>query len=328
MEMAAVAAALLWSFKAGAPADAPPVVNEGRVFYAAADKKLYALNAEDGRCLWSRRFKAPLATPPVVTGDVVIQFVPFPEDRIYALAVEDGKKLWTAKAGPGIISVASADGIIAAGYRHSLTFYDEKTGLTVGGVNLGGRVEGIVYAGKGAFVGATAAGVLSLARVGSPRALWVKDLGAGVSALAAGGDKVYAVLSPGVLDAWSLGDGREIWRRPLEGPGWVGLSLNERGLVVTGTRRVLLCDAETGEVLWTFGAGRNVVGCANYGEGYIVAFEDGEVAFTKGGNVSRVCVVNKRVVTRPVVAGDLLFLADGEGRLACYRLNCRSIKNT
>ncbi len=204
MEAAVLAATLLWSFHAGAPADAPPLVVGDRAYYASADKKLYALALADGRKLWARRFKSPLAGPPAANESYVYQYVPFPEAKLYALRADDGHKVWRAAAGPGIVAPAASADYVAVGLGDAVAFYDAATGALKRAHDLGAPVAGAAVApgaGDGFFVAWTSSGDVALSSPAEDVPRWKRNVVSAGVYVAPAGDRVYAAGADGTAAA-------------------------------------------------------------------------------------------------------------------------------
>jgi len=320
VEILTTTALLLWSFKAGAPADAPPLVAEGRVYYAAADKKLYALRLEDGEKLWSRRFKAPLPEGPVFEGGVVYLYVPYPEGRIYAVRAADGKNVWRERAGPGVVKAAVGERALAVGYGQAVVFYDRLSGAEEGSVQFDERVVGAAYADGGAFLVWTGGGYVAACKPGVSEPIWVLRAAAGGVYVSAAAGRAYAAAASGELAAYDLLTGDEYWRaefdEPLAGPAVAGGDV----LFVPGRRTVFACDGLTGEVLWTFEPGGNVVGVAAHRGRAVVACEDGRVYAATAEGGEELFKLEDYAATAPAVSANSILVADGKKRLWCFKL--------
>jgi outer membrane protein assembly factor BamB len=319
VETLAVAVALVWSFKAGAPADAPPLVNGDRVYYAASDKKLYALRLDDGAELWSRRFKAPLAEPPVGGSESVYLCVPHPEGRLYALRAADGKNLWREPAGPGVVKAAVGERVAAVGRGPAVVFYDLASGSEEGKVLFDEDVVGAAYAGDAMFLVWTGGGLVAACRDGEAKPLWENRLAASAVYVTVAGDRAYAAAALGELASYDLLTGEENWRTNLGGPLTGAPLVNDDTLFVAARRAVFACNGRGGEVLWTFEPGGNVVGAATYGRSAVVACEDGRVYAATEGRGAELFSLPGYAATAPTVAGDFLLLVDGEKRLRCFK---------
>jgi outer membrane protein assembly factor BamB len=322
MELTTLVLALAWSFKAGASADAPPLATDDRVFYAASDKKLYALNAADGQELWSRRFKAPLPVPPVSGDGYIYQYVPYPEGSIYALRPSDGKVIWKSPAGPGVVSAAAGGGIVAAGRGRAAVFYDLLTGDERGRVSFDDDVVGASYVGGESFVVWTGKGSVARCGPSGGDAAWeIEAAIGGVSAVAAGG-RVYVGAASGEVACYDLETGDECWfvdtgERLTDAAPYVVDGV----VMVAGRRRVFALSCADGEVRWTSEPGGNVVGAAPYAGGAVVACEDGRVVFARegGGEPTELARLDAYAAAAPLVAEGRVYVTDGKKSLECYR---------
>ena len=320
METILVTATLLWSFKAGAPADAAAVVAGDRVYFACADKKLYALRLADGEKVWARRFKAPLAASPAAAAGAVFHYVPYPEGKIYAFREASGKRAWRAAAGKGLVNVAATAAFVAAPLGDAVVFYDAGSGEQVGKCNLGGRVAGVVAAPGELFVAWTAGGDVAAIRAGAPSPRWKKNAAPTGLFVTVGDDRVFAVGAPGVVVALSLEDGDEIWRREFPGPAAGPPSPAGPIVIVPFRRTVVALDAADGVTSWEQPAAANAVGAAPYRDGAVIVYEDGRWAWASAAAAADLGALAGRVTAAPTVAGDLVLVSDGVNRLNCYRL--------
>lgn len=323
MEFTTFALVLAWSFKAGASADAPPLVTGGQVFYAASDKKLYALSAADGEELWSRRFKAPLPAAPVSGDGYVYQHVPYPEGNLYALRPSDGQVMWKSPAGPGVVSAAAGGGVVAVGHGNAAVFYDRLSGEERGRVFFEDDVVGATHVGGESFVVWTGRGLLARCDAGNAEPAWEADAATGgVNAVAAGG-RVYVGAAAGAVVCYDAETGDEIWRGEAVGPLTDAPPAIADGVVlVAGRRAVYTFSAMDGELLWTFEAGGNVVGAAPYGGGAVVACEDGRVFMVPagGGEPVAAATLDGYAAAAPLAAEGHVYVTDGKKSLQCYRI--------
>jgi outer membrane protein assembly factor BamB len=320
VELLITTAVLMWSFKAGAPADAPPLVAEGRVYYAAADKKLYALRLDDGEELWSRRFKAPLPEAPVFAGEYVYLYVPHPEGRLYALKAANGKNVWRERAGPGVVKAAVGERTVAVGREDAVVFYDRLSGEEEGKVLFDESVVGAAYAGDGTFLVWTGGGYVAACRPREAEPIWCTRAAVGGVRVVAASGRAYVAAASGELAAYDMLTGDEYWRtefgEPLTGASIAG----DDGLLAAGRLTAFMCDATTGEILWIFEPGGNVVGAAVHGGRAVVACEDGRVYVATAEGAEELFKLEGYAATAPAVAGDLVLAVDGEKRLSCFRL--------
>ena len=320
METAVLAATLLWSFKAGAPADAAPTVAAERVYFAASDRSLYVLDAGTGKKTASRSFKAPLPTSPLVAGDFVFLYVPFPDGSIYALKAADLKKVWRAKAGPGLTRPAVANGVVAVGCGRDLVFYRGEDGRELSRVGFHAAVVGVAFTGPGAAVVYTSTGELALCTVGVSAPAWRVNLGPGPLYVAGGEGNVYVASGEGGVACYDGAAGTELWR--VDGPAApiAPPVLWDKYLGVIGVRGLRAYDRATGELRWEYAAPANVVGGTPNGDGLVVAMDTGEVLFVRDGRSQELTRVEKYAACPPTVEAGRLYIADGGKRLKCYEL--------
>ena len=84
------------------------------VIFGSRDKRVYALDPNDGHELWSFTTKSRVDSSPVIVGSRV--FVGSSDGRLYALDVKTGKKVWEYEAGGDFIaSPAVASGRLVIG---------------------------------------------------------------------------------------------------------------------------------------------------------------------------------------------------------------------
>lgn len=320
METAVLAATLLWSFKAGAPADAAPAVADGRVYLAASDRSLYMLDAGGGKKKASRSFKAPLPASPLVEGDLVFLYVPFPDGSIYALNAADLKKVWRAKAGPGLMRPAVAGGVVAAGRGKDLVFYRGEDGRELGRVGFHAAVVGVSFTGPGTAAAYTSSGELALCTVGVSAPAWRVNLGPGPVYVAGGEGNAYAANGDGIVSCYEGAAGTELWRAKGPAAPVAPPLLWDKYIAVMGVRTVGVYDRATGGLVWEYAAPANVVGGAPCGDGLVVATDTGLVLFVRDGRSQELAQVEKYAACPPTVADGRLYIGDGGKRLKCYNL--------
>ena len=82
-----------WTFSADASVKSAPTVAYGDVYVGSNDKKLYAIDAEDGAKRWSRRLLGRISSGPAVADSTV-----YVSDgtRVTAIEAGGGRKLWNA----------------------------------------------------------------------------------------------------------------------------------------------------------------------------------------------------------------------------------------
>lgn len=94
---------LRWKFTAGGGVGSTPVMAQGRVFFGSQNKKVYALDARDGKFLWSFATSARIKSSVAVSDGKV--YVGPDDGNIYCLDAENGDLIWETYAG-GFVEAA------------------------------------------------------------------------------------------------------------------------------------------------------------------------------------------------------------------------------
>jgi outer membrane protein assembly factor BamB len=94
----------------------PPALSGDTLWVVGTDRRLHAIDADDGERYWKRTLPAPPATPPVPAGGIVAVAIDAGAPRLYAARKQDGKEKWEVPI-PGPITgiVAGPHGVHALG---------------------------------------------------------------------------------------------------------------------------------------------------------------------------------------------------------------------
>jgi outer membrane protein assembly factor BamB len=89
---------VIWRTNVSAPVHSPPTVTDGRVFAVTVENELNAIDANDGRKLWSHNGIPETAgllggASPAAEGEVVL--APYSSGELFALRVENGRAVWS-----------------------------------------------------------------------------------------------------------------------------------------------------------------------------------------------------------------------------------------
>ena len=89
---------VIWRTNVSAPLHSPPTVADGRVFAVTVENELNALDASEGRKLWSHNGIPETAgllggASPAVEGEVVL--AAYSSGELFALRVENGRAVWS-----------------------------------------------------------------------------------------------------------------------------------------------------------------------------------------------------------------------------------------
>jgi outer membrane protein assembly factor BamB len=167
----------LWSFQTGDNIATRPIFADGRVFFGSEDRRVYALDATTGREQWHVNTGAAVVGSPVFHGNRVI--IGSDDGSIYALSPEKGEQLWSFDANNPIEApLAVADkNVIACTRGGDVIALDPETGKPAWTTSLNGPLD---------------------------------------SAPAITADRLF-VSEGGRIHALALGDGHELWQTRDEG---------------------------------------------------------------------------------------------------------------
>ncbi|GAA3259812.1 outer membrane protein assembly factor BamB family protein [Nonomuraea helvata] len=313
-----------WSF----PADdgfRHLMVADGIVYAGSDDGKVYALDAVSGALRWSHQFGDLVTQGPIRAGGTVYAAT---YGRIVALDAVRGRTRWSRRTiGTGGLTVDGRT-VYVATERGLVIALDTASGRTRWRAGTGDLLRDVIPHAAGHLVYAVGRnGVVALdAGSGERRWRFRVDGRAGVAGVATTADTVYvATQENGRLHALDQITGRPKWRFRTGVPLYSGPQVSG-GAVYVGDWGVLhKLDAATGARQWTFKAGGSVAQSAFTvvrGDVYVTIVGDrlhdldaatGETrwSFPLGGEDK----FGFSDVSRPVLVGDALYAAAGNGRL-------------
>lgn len=323
-----------------------PVVLDGRVFAAAAEDRVTALDLQTGREVWQFRGKKDEALrlaggPGAGEGLVVVGSL---AGDVIALDAASGSERWRAKvtseviAAPlitqGTVYVRSNDGRISAfdaanGERRWFSEH-ELPALTIRGNAPLAWAPGVLFSGNDD-------GTLSALALQDGRVLWQQTVGTpdGRTEL----ERMADVDSAPLIDGTQLfvssfknrtvaidgPTGRPMWQSEHGGIGGMGVA--SAGLAVSSPAgTVYLLDKTNGVALWSQPvlARRSLTGPAVQGDYAVVGDFDGYVHWLRlsdGAQAARARVGGKAIKAQPVVADGILLVQNVEGGLTAFRLD-------
>jgi outer membrane protein assembly factor BamB len=207
----------IWQVKVDAPVHSGPTVADGRVFVVNVENELFALDAADGKQLWTHVGLPQSASllggaSPAVAGEVVV--VPFSSGQLDALEVGTGLPLWS----DNLASARNVDAIAALADIRGRPVVD------------GGRVFAASHSGR-----------LAAIDLRSGERAWEHEIGTDHGPWIAG-DYVYMLTTDQLLLCLTRDDGKVRWLRQLpkyedekkrEGPiAWAGPALGGDRLIL------------------------------------------------------------------------------------------------
>lgn len=334
---------------------ATPAVADGRVYTVDAEGRVRAFNAATGAIVWSARPGMDSANQASLFGGGVS----YDSGRVYAtngigsvsaLDARTGAVAWTVRPGgplrgaptvaDGNVYVMSQDSqIYSLKASDGSTQWSEAATLEIAGVF---GVGAPAFA-QGTVVAGFASGDLNAYRYENGRQLWNDALSrtsisTSVSSLSdidaapvIDQGRVYAVGQGGRMVALELTTGQRLWELNIAGIStpWVA---GEWIFVVTDDARLLCIARATGKVRWIAQLARyqdaedkegplSWVGPVLAGGRLILANSAGQLAYVNpaDGAVQSRTTIGRGVSLSPVVANNMLYILDDDGRLTAFR---------
>ncbi len=347
----------LWSTSVGSGAgmsgaQLAPVVADGRLYAGGVDGTLTALDAASGSKLWSHRDgkrtggflrrgenSIRWSGGPAVEGDLLV--AGGLDGQVYGFSTQDGSERWHTHVssevisrpaiGDGVVVVRSNDGRLSALNvgDGSLRWVFEQP---VPSLSLRGNSAPII-AGGSVFSGADN-GKLVAVSLADGTMQWsqavstgegrteVERLGDVDGTIAVNGSDVFAAGYGGQLIALSADNGRPEWQRDLS--SYAGVAVSPSVVVCVGSDgNVWAFDRVSGANLWKQDQleFRWLSPPAIQGDYVVVGDLEGYVHWldlTDGKFVARQRIGKDPIQSAPMVAGDVVYVEDVDGRIAAF----------
>jgi outer membrane protein assembly factor BamB len=336
----------LWSSKVGKGekrlgAGQGPVVVDGRVYAAAVEGGVRALELQTGRTLWTYDSDLHLSGGPGAGDGLVV--VGSLEGDVIALDAETGAERWQAKV-PNEVLAAPAVGqglVFVRSNDNRVTAFDAATGERrwfwnhdVPSLSIRGNDAPLVGPGF-LFVG-NDDGTLSALSISDGRPMWDQSVAQpegrteldrmadvdGTPVLE--GSTIYATSFKRQTMAIDGPSGRPMWAAQHGGAGRIGVA-SDRIVVSEPGGSVYALDKAGGSALWQQPAlaRRNLTAPAVQGDYAVIGDFDGYLHWLKLDNgefAARTRVSRDALRAAPVVADGILLVQDIDGGLAAYQL--------
>lgn len=259
-----------WSTRLNGQIFASPTILDGKVYLGTTGGVFNAVDAKDGKILWSFPAGRPIFGTALVTADSV--FFTCDNGYLFRLGRVEGKEIWRYDLGDERVSRVIghpevfdwdwhgptpllADGVVyVGGGDGGFHAVDAATGARRWRFAAGGKIRGgaaisgerVIFGGADHFVYALEAAT------GKP--IWKHDTGAEIEdqPLVAGG-KVFVGNRGGGLYALDLATGERLWKLYFWGSWLESTPVVADGVLYVGSsdlRRVSAIDPESGRVLW------------------------------------------------------------------------------
>ncbi len=206
--------------------DMSPAVWKGIVYFGAGygEYHIYALDANDGKEIWSKRVDYPAWGSPSASEDIVyfglgngnfVQSADEPKGRVIAVNAKTGKQIWTYEAGDSVLT--------AVAYQNGFVYFGSRDGH----VYVLNAVNGELY---------------WKSRIGNPI----------VSSPAVTENSVYVGADNGVIYSIDIAGGNVIWQfdtdRIAKGEPIYSSPAIANGKLYVGSKNYLFCLGEEGMV--------------------------------------------------------------------------------
>lgn len=317
-----------------------PAVADGRVYAAAVDGGVHALDLKTGQSVWRYASELPLSGGPGAGEGLVV--VGSLEGDVIALDAATGTEKWKAKVGNEVLAAPAIGG--GTVYVHSndgrVTAFDAATGerrwfysvevptLTVRGsgpVTIG---PGIVFVGNDngnlTALSATDGGVLWSTPVAEPDGRSELERMADVDgAVVIDNTMLFATSYKNHTIAIDGPSGQIVWDRENGGPRGLGLS-NSAVVVTDPVGKVWALDKNSGASLWQQDglAHRNTSAPAVQGDYAVVGDLEGVVHWLRlnDGAFAARAEIGGPITGQPVVSDGVVVVQTTEGQLAAFAL--------
>jgi outer membrane protein assembly factor BamB len=290
------------AFGGGASADADMVYATNGV------GDVTAVKADTGAVVWQKRPAGPLRGAPTLSNGNV--YVMTQDNQIYALRASDGNTEWN-ESGPvgasgifGVGAPAAAQGTVIAGYSTGeLAAYRYENGRSLWNDSLSRT--------------AMSTSVSTLTDIDANPVI---DRG-----------RVFALGQGGRMAAYELVTGQRIWEINIAGITTPVVS-GEWVFVMTSDAKLLCVQRASGKIRWIsqlqrYTKEKKKTGAVTWrgpvlaGGRLIVSNSEGEVwsVTTSEGSATQVFDTKSAISVAPIVAGNMLYLLDDDGRISAFR---------
>ncbi len=317
-----------------------PAIADGRVYAAAVDGGVHALDLKTGQSVWRYASELPLSGGPGAGEGLVV--VGSLEGDVIALDAATGTEKWKAKVGNEVLAAPAIGG--GTVYVHSndgrVTAFDATTGerrwfysvevpvLTVRGTGPVTVGPGIVFVGNDngnlTALSATDGGVLWSTPVAEPDGRSELERMADVDgAVVIDNTMLYATSYKNHTIAIDGPSGQIVWDRENGGPRGLGLS-NSAVVVTDPVGKVWALDKNSGASLWQQDglAHRNTSAPVVQGDYAVVGDLEGVVHWLRlnDGAFAARAEIGGPITGQPVVSDGVVVVQTTEGQLAAFAL--------
>jgi len=317
-----------------------PVYVNGLLYAADHEGRLMAVNAENGKKVWSVKTKQPFSGGPAVGDELIIMGTI--DGAIITFDVNNGNERWSAKVSSEVLSIAgiSDEVVVVRGIDGRVFGLDSETGArlwvhdhSVPLLTLRGNAN-ILVRGATVYVGYDDGSVTAL-RTDDGSLIWnqsivspegrtelerLSDIGTNMVIVAS--DLIVSSYKSRVVSL-AADSGRMLWFKDISSA--TGVTVDRTNLAISDkVGDVWLLDRRNGATQWKIDqlTNRGLTRPAFYGDYIVVGDKEGYLHWinTSDGNfVARERLGKKGFVSAPLTVGTTTYVMTTKGDLAAYR---------
>jgi outer membrane protein assembly factor BamB len=336
----------VWSHKIGSDTEylrlaLRPAEFGDKIFAAAHNGKIDALDAEKGRKLWGAKTDLPLSAGPSTDGEIVV--AGSNNGDVIALDASNGDFLWAVQVTSEVLAPPAVipGKVIVRTVNGKLTALDSRTGeqvwsiqesmprLSVRGTSTPVYARNLVVCGfdngRVAAFDASDGGVIWDVLLDPPSGRTAIERLVDVNSIVqVAGSDVYAVGYQGSLGAIAIESGQLLWSRELS--SYNGLAVDFNTIYVsTQSSELVAMSQNSGRELWRRKDLRNrdISAPVVFGASVVVGDYEGYLHWfdiSTGDIQARVRAGSDRITSQPLVVNDVLYAMTDGGTLYAYRV--------
>lgn len=191
-------------------------------------------SANTGERYWSRRFNGSVAGQALRIGDRIVFATHHRDGEVHALDMQRGRRVWRKRLDQRpAAEPAVADGVLyLVSERGRVLALDARTGDEKWRREIGGVVVQPPVVHEGSLLVATRDTLVTLARADGQRIARHPLAGTPSAAMALGGYTLVVATQEGIVAAYDVRSGTELWRHDVGAPVLAAPAITARGVVV------------------------------------------------------------------------------------------------
>ena len=277
----------VWTFRAHALLEFPPVIAYSRIYIVNNSGTVFALHQQSGKVLWKyRTHRCSAASPAVGNHLVFVSLLNKPpcnashgvDGKVIAFDAETGRIRWQRTIGPSESSPLFADGMVIVGdWSHDIYAFTAASGNLRWHFKAGGLVKGAIsQSGNRVYFGAYDTHVYAL-DLHTGKQIWrassqprIGRTGTFYANAAVAYGRVYIGATDGKMYSFGATTGKLRWSNGT-GDFIYSSAAVWRGNVLVGSYDGYFYsfDAATGDIRWRFHAGAKISGSASVIDGVV-----------------------------------------------------------